>query len=471
MPRAADVLEALERETRRSLSIWRRLTAAQLFVGSFLALVLLGSALLLLLPGLYTGERLSVVDAIFMATSAICVTGLTVVDVATDFTPAGQAVLLLLVQLGGLGILTLTTLIILVLGRRITLRSEAVVSGTETVPQHIDRVRLLRSIVRYTLLIEAAGAVALWLAWMPELGVAGAAWPAVFHAIAAFCNAGFSVFPGGMARFAGDPATLVILSTLVVAGGLGFIVLEELRTFTRRSPRPRLSLHSKLVLVTSAALLVGGTVLFLLFEWHNALAQLPWYERPFEALFLSVMPRSGGYATLDYNTLTSASLFLTLALMIIGGSPGSTAGGIKTTTVALLVALAVARLRGRLHADAFGRTIPEGTVQRAIGLVVLAIALTAAAVLLLQVTELGGVPHSAAPERFWALTFEAVSAFNIVGLSMGVTADLSPAGKLLLVALMFVGRVGPFTLVASMAFAAARRRLHLRYATEDVVVG
>ena len=471
MPRAADVLEALERETRRSLSIWRRLTAAQLFVGSFLALVLLGSALLLLLPGLYTGERLSVVDAIFMATSAICVTGLTVVDVATDFTPAGQAVLLLLVQLGGLGILTLTTLIILVLGRRITLRSEAVVSGTETVPQHIDRVRLLRSIVRYTLLIEAAGAVALWLAWMPELGVAGAAWPAVFHAIAAFCNAGFSVFPGGMARFAGDPATLVILSTLVVAGGLGFIVLEELRTFTRRSPRPRLSLHSKLVLVTSAALLAGGTTLFLLFEWHNALAPFPWYQRPFEALFLSVMPRSGGYSTLEYDTLTSASLFLTLALMSIGGSPGSTAGGIKTTTVALLVALAIARLRGRVHADAFGRTIPEGTIQRAIGLAVLAIALTAGAVLLLQVTELGGVPYSAAPERFWALTFETVSAFNIVGLSMGVTAELSPAGKLLLAALMFVGRVGPFTLVASMALAAARRRLHLRHATEDVVVG
>ena len=288
---------------------------------------------------------------------------------------------------------------------------------------------------------------------------------------AAFCNAGFSVLPGGMTRFASDPTTLTILSTLVVMGGLGFLVLEELRMVPLRSPRPRLSLHTKLVLIASASLLAGGLVLFLLFEWRNALAPFPWYARPFEALFLSVMPRSGGYNTLDYSQLTSASLFLTLALMIIGGSPGSTAGGIKTTTVALLVALAVARLRGRLNADAFGRTIPESTIQRAIGLVVLAIALTGAAVLLLQLTELGGVPHSAAPEQFWALTFEAVSAFNIVGLSMGVTADLSTAGKLLLVVLMFVGRVGPFTLVASMAFAAARRRLHLRYATEDVVVG
>jgi len=471
MPGAADAFEALERETRRSLSLWRRLTAAQLFVGSFLALVLLGTALLLLLPGLYTGERISVIDAVFMATSAICVTGLAVVDTATFLTPAGQAVLLLLVQLGGLGILTFTTLIIFVIGRRITLRGEELVSAAEAGPQHIEPAQLLRSIVRYTLLIEAAGALALWLAWIPELGAAGAVWPAIFHAIAAFCNAGFSVLPGGIARFAADPTTLTILSTLVVMGGLGFLVLEELRTLPLRSPRPRLSLHTKLVLIASASLLAGGLGLFLLFEWRNALAQFPWYARPFEALFLSVMPRSGGYSTLDYSQLTSASLFLTLALMIIGGSPGSTAGGIKTTTVALLVALAVARLRGRLNADAFGRTIPESTIQRAIGLVVLAIALTGAAVLLLQLTELGGVPHSAAPEQFWALTFEAVSAFNIVGLSMGVTADLSTAGKLLLVVLMFVGRVGPFTLVASMAFAAARRRLHLRYATEDVVVG
>src|SRR5690606_5558548 len=200
MPGAADAFEALERETRRSLSLWRRLTAAQLFVGSFVALVLLGTALLLLLPGLYTGERISVIDAVFMATSAICVTGLAVVDTATFLTPAGQAVLLLLVQLGGLGILTFTTLIILVLGRRITLRGEALVSGAEAGPQHIEPAQLLRSIVRYTLLIEAAGALALWLAWIPELGAAGAVWPAVFHAIAAFCNAGFSVLPGGMAR-------------------------------------------------------------------------------------------------------------------------------------------------------------------------------------------------------------------------------------------------------------------------------
>ncbi|HEX7090383.1 MAG TPA: potassium transporter TrkG [Longimicrobiales bacterium] len=470
MAGAAEILEALERQTRRSLSLWRRLTAAQLLVGSFLGLVLLGTLLLLFLPGLYVGERLSFVDALFTATSAVCVTGLVVADTATFFTPAGQVVVLLLIQLGGLGILTFTTLLILVIGRRISLRGEALVGGVEAVT-HIEPGQLVRSIFRYTVLIEAAGALALWIAWVPAIGPIRSIWPAIFHAVSAFCNAGYTVFRGGLTPFAADPATQAILSMLVVLGGLGFLVLEELRLLATRSPRPRLSLHARLVLVTTAALIALGATLFSLFEWNNALSPFPWYVRPFHAVFLSVMPRSGGFNILDYSELTSASLFLTLLLMTIGGSPGSTAGGIKTTTVALLVALAVARLRGRLSADAFGRTIPESTIQRAIGLVVLAIALTAAAILLLQLTELGGVPHSAAPERFWALTFEAVSAFNIVGLSMGITADLTQAGKLLLIVLMFVGRVGPFTLVASMALAAARRTLHLRYATEDVVVG
>src|SRR5690606_20662547 len=288
MPRAADVLEALERETRRSLSLWRRLTAAQLFVGSFFGLVILGTALLLLLPGLYAGERISFIDALFTATSAVCVTGLAVVATATFFTPAGQAVILLLVQLGGLGILTLTTLIIQVIGRRITLRGEALVGGTEAVP-HIEPVGLLRSIVRYTLLIEAAGVIALWLAWVPDLGGIGAIWPAVFHAVAAFCNAGFSLFSTNMMPFADDPTTLVILSTLVVLGGLGFLVLEEIRTLPLRAPRPRLSLHTKLVLTSTLVLLAGGATLFLLFEWGNALAPFRWYVRPFEALFLSAM--------------------------------------------------------------------------------------------------------------------------------------------------------------------------------------
>ncbi len=471
MPAPGDLLEALEREATRSLSFWRRLTAPQLLVGSFFVLVAFGTILLLVLPGLYTGERLSFVDALFTATSAVCVTGLIVVDTATYFTPFGQAVLLVLIQLGGLGILTFTTVVILWLGGRVTLRSEAVVgAGGEFLPQ-IETGQLLRAIFRYTFAIEAAGAAVLWIAWGADFGTVAALWPAVFHAVSAFCNAGFSIFSESLVGFAGRPFTLSVIMALIILGGIGFLVLEELVLWRRERGRRRLSLHSRLVLLTSALLIAGGATLFVAFEWTNALEPFPWYIKPFEALMFGITPRTAGFSTIDYAELTSASLLLTMLLMLIGGSPGSTAGGLKTTTVAALGALALARIRGRTAADAFARTIPEATIQRAIGLVVFVVAIIAGALLLLQVTELGGVPITLAEGQFLQLAFETVSAFDTVGLSMGVTPDLSTAGKLIIAFLMFIGRVGPLTLATSMIVAAARTRVRYRFASEDVIIG
>ncbi|MBI4408723.1 MAG: potassium transporter TrkH [Gemmatimonadetes bacterium] len=470
MPSPGEILEALEREAARSLSIWRRLTAAQLLVASFLVLVTFGTTLLLALPGLYTGERLSFVDALFTATSAVCVTGLVVVDTATYFTPLGQAVLLLLIQLGGLGILTLTTLVILMLGRPLTLRAEAVVGASAALP-HIKAGQLIRGIIGYTLAIELVGAFLLWLAWTPRFSALDALWPALFHAISAFCNAGFSVFSESLVRVSGDALGLVIMMGLIVLGGLGFLVLEELHLWRWGRGGVRVSLHTRLVLVATLILVAGGALLFAALEWTNTLAAFPAALRPVHALFLSITPRTAGFNTVGYAELTNASLLLTMILMIIGGSPGSTAGGLKTTTVALLVALALARLRGRVATSAFRRTIPEGTIQRAIGLAVFVLVLVNAALLILQITEVGSLPHSQAQGRFLQLAFEAASAFNTVGLSMGITPDLSAAGRVILAMLMFVGRVGPLTLVASMAVAAERRVVRLRYATEDVVVG
>lgn len=470
MPGPGDLLEALERETARSLSFWRRLTAAQLLVGSFLVLVALGTVLLCLLPGLYTGERLSFIDALFTATSAVCVTGLIVVDTATYFTPFGQGVILFLIQLGGLGILTFTTVVILWFGGRMTLRGEAVVGVAEAGPL-IDAGRLVRGIFRYTFLIEAVGALLLWLAWSPVFGPLDALWPAIFHAISAFCNAGFSTFSDNLVGWAGAPLILTVLMLLISLGGIGFLVIEELYLWSRERMRRRLSLHTRLVLLTTAVLVTAGAMLFAAFEWTNVLAEFPWYIRPLEALFLSVTPRTAGFNTVDYQELTSASLFLTIVLMLVGGSPGSTAGGLKTTTVAVLVALAVARLRGRVITGAFKRTIPETTIQRSVGLVVFVVALLGTALLTLQVTELGGVPFPLAQGLFLELAFEAVSAFDTVGLSTGVTPELSAAGKLIISALMFTGRVGPLTVAASMIVAAERRGVQVRYATEDVIIG
>jgi trk system potassium uptake protein TrkH len=464
-----EVLAALEREAARTLSLWRRLTTPQLLASSFLLLIVFGTVLLLVLPGLYTGERLSFIDALFMATSAVCVTGLAVVDISTFFTPWGQAVYLFLIQLGGIGILSITTVVILWLGGRITLRSEAMLGTTEAGPS-IETGRLFRAILRYAFLIEAIGALALWIAWRGELGVGGAVWPAIFHAVSAFCNAGFSNLEGGLIAYNDHSFILIVIGLLVVFGGIGFLVLEEVFGSRRSAPSP-ISLDTRLVLLTTAVLIGVGALLFGIFEWNLGFASEPWYLRVVQSFFLSVTPRTAGFVSLDYNTLSTASLFLTILLMMIGGSPGSTAGGLKTTPVAVLIALAIARIRGATVTHAFRRTIPETTIQRAIGLVVMVVAFISAAILVLQFTELGGVPHHENAGAFLELTFEAVSAYNTVGLSLGITPFLTWGGKLIISILMYVGRIGPLTFAASMMVSARRARPRLRYSTEDVIIG
>jgi trk system potassium uptake protein TrkH len=460
-------------EPRRRASLWRQITPPQLFVASFLALIALGAIGLRTLPGIYTGEPLGWSDAIFTSASAVCVTGLIVVDTATYFTITGQAFLLLLIQLGGLGMITFSTLIILALGRRLSLRHEQLVSPGAEVAPHVRARSLTRTVVRFTLLIEAAGAAVLYLASAPRLGWKAAAWPAVFHSVSAFCNAGFSVFSDSLIGFQRSPVVLVVIMVLIIAGGLGFLTIEEAhlwRRARRSGPRFRLSLHSRLALGTSAVLIVAGWMLFAIFEWHVTLADLPLPHRLINSLFLSVTPRTAGFNSIDYASATDSTNFLTILFMFVGGSPGSTAGGVKTTTIALLVLLAWSRFRGRETVNVWGRTIPEETMQRAVGLALTAFALLTVCIFLYTYTEHTGIAEGHA--RFLTIMFEAASAINTVGLSMGATPTLSDAGKWITIFLMFVGRVGPLTFAAALALAAHRqRRDRFRYAHEDVVVG
>jgi trk system potassium uptake protein TrkH len=453
-------------------SLWRRLTPAQLFVASFLLLILLGTLGLKTIPGLYTGAPLGWLDALFTATSASCVTGLVVVNTATYFTPAGQAFLLLLIQLGGLGMITLTTLIILALGRRLSLRNEAIsASGAEVAP-HVSPQRLVRDVVRFTLLIEAAGALLLYLLWAPRLGALAAVWPAVFHAISAFCNAGFSTFPDSLLGFQRSPGTLLIIGSLITAGGLGFLTMEELHLLrrARRERRvTRLSLHSRLALAVTAALIVGGAALFALFEWQGVLAGLPLGDRLVNAIFLGITPRTAGFNSVDYAHTSESTNFLTILLMSIGGSPGSTAGGLKTTTVALIGLLAWSRLRGREVVSIWDRSVPEETIQRAVGLFVVVFALMTAAIFVLTSSEAGAASPAARP--FLGYMFEVASAFNTVGLSMNLTPDLSVVGRWVGIVQMFVGRVGPLTFAAALARSRRAPGDEFRYAYADVVVG
>ncbi|HJR63786.1 MAG TPA: potassium transporter TrkG, partial [Gemmatimonadaceae bacterium] len=380
---------------RQRPSFWRQLTAPQLFVASFLTLIVLGSVGLKTLPGLYTGAPLGWTDAVFTATSAACVTGLVVVDTATYFTPAGQAFLLVLIQLGGLGMIAFTTLIILALGRRLSLRHERLTATATDVAPRVRVETLARNVVRFTVAIEAAGALFLYLAWAPRLGWRGAAWPAVFHAVSAFCNAGFSIFSDSLVGLQRSPDILLIIMLLVVAGGLGFLTGEEVllwrRTRRSRKQRYRMSLHSRLALITTAVLIAGGWVAFAAFEWSGTLANLPVAHKLMNALFLSVTPRTAGFNTIDYAQATDSTNFLTILLMFVGGSPGSTAGGVKTTTLALLALLAWARLRGNEVTHAWGRSIPEETIQRAVGLTLTAFALTTASIFTYTFTEHTGL--------------------------------------------------------------------------------
>jgi trk system potassium uptake protein len=444
---------------------WPRLSGVQLFVLSFAGLIGAGTLGLLLLPGIYAGPRLGFVDALFTAASAVCVTGLIVVDTATHFTGWGQLWLLLLIQLGGLGILTFTTLIIRMLGRRSALHLESA-AGAGVAGRLGDPRALLRAVIALTVGIEAIGALCFWLLWRGELGSGPAVWHAVFQAVSAFCNAGFSTFSDSLAGFRERPSVVLVAAGLIVAGGLGFIVLEDVRERIA-GHRRRLSTHARLVLATTGVLVLGAGLAFHAFEFHGTLGALGPVDRATNALFMAITPRTAGFNTVDYNQVADPSLALTLGLMLIGGAPGGTAGGVKVTTVALLVLLLVTRLRGRGDVSAWGRSVRGGAVQAAAGLVVGAIALLAVAIALLLLTEEPGLAGHR--EHFAQLVFEAHSAFGTVGLSMGGTAELSPAGRLVVTGLMFVGRVGPISLAAAMAVAGERHAY--RYAYEDVAVG
>jgi trk system potassium uptake protein TrkH len=452
-----------------STGLWQRISPPQLLVSSFLLLIGIGTLGLLFLPGIYVEGGLSPTDAIFTATSAVCVTGLIVVDTATYFTPVGQAFLLLLIQLGGLGMLAFTSLIVQILGFRLSLRSESLTHNARQGSPLVNLRRLTRDIVLFTFLIEASGAIALYLVWSPRLGWYEAWWPAVFHAVSGFCNAGFSTNSDSLMSWQGSSVTLGIISVLVVAGGLGFVTMEETWLYLRNRKRPeftRLSLNSRLILLSTLLLIVIPWPFFAAFEWNRELSGLSIGDRLTNALFLSITPRTAGFNSLDYERASDGTNFLTMLLMGVGGAPGSTAGGMKVTTFALILLLAFSRFRGLETTVFANRSIPQDTIQRAIGLAVLSSAVMAMGGFALIVSQ----PTAPGESHFLPRIFEVVSAFNTVGLSLNETPKLSLTGRWMIIVLMFLGRVGPMTLAAALVVEKARRS-HYRYAYEDIAVG
>jgi trk system potassium uptake protein TrkH len=436
-----------------------------MLVGGFAALIALG-ALVLWLPWSHRGP-LPFLDALFTATSAVCVTGLGTVDTGTTFTVGGQVVILVLIQTGGIGVMSIAALAFQFLRRRLPLRAgEALAGSVAQSDAGADFRRLFRGVLRFVLVAEALGAVILFAAMAPERGPAHAAWSSVFHAVSAFCNAGFSLYPDNLAGFRGHTAVLGAIMALIVVGGIGHPVAVDVWNRLRRRGSPeagpvRLALSSKVALATSTALILGGAVLLLLFGLLQD--QGTWGSRVESALFQSVTARTAGFNTVGIGALPAASLLVLVVLMFVGGSPCSCAGGIKTTTFALWLAGLRGLLRGEKRPRLFDRHIPGDVVRRASLTVGLAVLWLLAGLLVLLTTE-AGRPGVGLED----VLFEHVSAFGTVGLSTGITPGLSAAGKVWIVATMFLGRLGPLTL-ALWAF--SRAVPDVRYPEARMMVG
>ena len=444
-----------------------RLKSEWLVIYSFVVLSVAG-AVLLSLPICANREGIAPIDALFTSTSAVCVTGLVVVDTGTTFSGVGQAVILGLIQLGGLGIITISTFFAILLGKRMPLRQGEVVRQTHSSIDPASFVAVVKRILWFTFAFEGIGSVLLFGRWHSEFPPMEAARLSVFHAVSAFCNAGFSLFHNSLMDYKTDIVVNLVVMAMILLGGIGFLVIHDVERWLRY--RKRLSLHSRLALTVSLILVVCGAGLFLLFEWRNALTGYSWWERVMLALFQSVTSRTAGFNTVDFSILTNSSLVLLMFLMFVGGSPGSTAGGVKTTTFAVLVATAISRIQGRDSTNVWRRTVPEKNVNSMTAIILISISVMFVFYFLLQWTEAGWVPHTVEGHRSLQLAFEAISAFGTVGLSAGITSQLTFWGKLQIIILMLVGRIGPLVL----SIAIARRRTHrtqYEYYRENVMVG
>jgi len=453
---------------------WQQLrkNPTRLLVSGF-ALAILVGGVLLSLPVSASGTRIGFLDALFTATSAVCVTGLTVRDTGSEYSTFGHVVILLLIQLGGLGITTLSTTLFLFFGQRASLSTHDVVQSSFRARPEGKLKPLLIQVFVWTVAIEAAGAAILLPSELSRRPPLQAAWNATFHAVSAFCNAGFSLRSESLMSDRANPAVILPIGGLIVLGGLGFGVLTELGEHLRTracGQRPkRFSLHAKTALATTGILLLVGMLGFLLLERGNLLDETNLTNRFLTSFFASVTARTAGFNSINYAQATTATIFLTIVLMGIGGCPGSTAGGIKATTLGVLFAAARGRLRGSRWASLFGRGVPDMAVDKALAVVALMTVFIVGGTLLLSAVELRHLAHIQTPGRSVGLLFEVVSALGTVGLTTGITPTLTAGGKLVVIVLMFIGRLGPLTI--AVAIARQRPAAPVRLAEEPIMIG
>jgi trk system potassium uptake protein len=437
-----------------------KLYPAHILILGFMTLIIIGTSLFMIPAATKDRHHLSLIDALFEATSAVCVTGLAVVDTGTTFTLFGQIVLLALIQVGGWGFMTSGVLMFIAMGRRIGFKQRMLLQESMNTFSLKGIIQLLKRVIVITLTVEAIGASVLAARWSQEMSVGKAIYYGIFHSISAFNNAGFGLEPDSLMKWVGDPVVNIVITGLFIVGGIGFFVIADL---LEKKKFTRVSLHTKIVVTFTLLLNVVSTLLIFALEFNNpeTLGSLSTSDKWWAAYFQGVVTRTAGFNSIDISQMTLSSLVLMMGLMFIGAAPGSTGGGIKVTTFAVLILTLGAVISNKEEINLFRRRIPSSLVFRSLAIAVSGMIFIFVIFFLLTITERGAEMH--------LIAFETVSAFGTVGMSAGLTADLSPWGKILITIMMFIGRVGPLT----MAFALAihTKKANLRYAEEKILIG
>lgn len=438
-----------------------KLSAVQILAIGFLSLIIIGGIVLSLPISSASGKATSIIDSLFTATSAVCVTGLITLDTATHWNYFGKTVIIILIQIGGLGFMSFTTLFALILKKKITLRERLLLQEAMNTFGIQGLVKLMRYILVFTFSIEFIGAVLYSTQFIPIFGIIKGIYYSIFASISAFCNAGFDLMGNfsSLTNYSTNVTVLLNTAVLIIIGGLGFSVWSEVYSFRNSK---KLSLHSKVVLVTTGILIVVGTIFMFLFEYGNpeTIGNMSMVNKLSNSFFASVSTRTAGLNSVPLNDMSDASKFLTIILMFIGGSPGSTAGGIKTSTLAIIGLTLIAVIKGRDDTEVYGKRISRDTVQKAVLVFMLGILVVLVVTLILTVTETA---------TFEVLLFETVSAFGTAGLTLGVTPQLSIIGKIIIMITMYIGRVGAMTIV--LALTGRKRKNDYRYPEDKILIG
>lgn len=436
-----------------------RLNPPAILAMGFGVLIIIGTILLNLPMATNSGESIGFINAFFTSASAVCVTGLVVVNTAEFWSLFGKVIIIILIQIGGLGFMTMATVVAMVLGRKINLKERLTIKEQLNQETLTGLIRLTKYVIYVTFAIESLGALLLSTRFIPIYGWSKGIGYSIFHSISAFCNAGFDILGDSVVPYVGDMTINFTLGILIILGGLGFAVYLD---YYKHKGFKRLSLHSKLVTFMAGILILIGAVLFFIIEFNNPLSigNLSGGEKVAASIFQSVVARTAGFNSVDIGLIRDTSAFLLIILMYIGGAPGSTAGGIKTTTFGVLAVTAISTIKGEDDVVIFKKRISENTIKKSLSIVVISIGWIIVTSFILTITE---------EVEFLDLLFETTSAFATVGLSRGVTFFLSPVGKFIITLTMYIGRVGPLTMAFAISKSSGRK--NYRYSEGNISVG